>query len=75
MVIVLVLFGGKKLPELMGGLGKGWGQLQKGLEESKRTLQSGLDEVESHAVHEIVPRPAEHTLSHGSEPEHLDEAS
>lgn len=33
MVIVLILFGGKKIPELMGGLGKGIKSFKKGLNE------------------------------------------
>ncbi len=35
LVIILVLFGGKKIPELMRGVGKGVGELQKGLDEGK----------------------------------------
>jgi sec-independent protein translocase protein TatA len=31
LLIVLVLFGGKKLPELMGGLGKGIKSFKKGV--------------------------------------------
>ncbi len=31
LLIILVLFGGKKLPELMGGLGKGIKSFKKGL--------------------------------------------
>jgi sec-independent protein translocase protein TatA len=31
LVIILVLFGGKKLPELMGGLGKGIKSFKKGI--------------------------------------------
>lgn len=31
LVIVLVLFGGRKLPELMGGLGKGIRNFKKGV--------------------------------------------
>ena len=31
LLIVLVLFGGKKLPELMGGLGKGIKSFRKGI--------------------------------------------
>lgn len=31
LLIVLVLFGGKKLPELMGGLGKGIRSFRKGV--------------------------------------------
>jgi sec-independent protein translocase protein TatA len=42
LVIVLVLFGGKKIPELLRGVGKGVGELQKGLDEGKRQLTSSL---------------------------------
>ena len=38
LVIILVLFGGRKIPELMRGVGKGVGELQKGLEEGKRAI-------------------------------------
>lgn len=38
LVIVLLLFGGKKIPELLRGVGKGVGELQKGLDEGKRTI-------------------------------------
>jgi len=36
-VIVLVLFGGAKIPQLMRGIGQGVGELQKGLDEVKKT--------------------------------------
>ncbi|MBN1848373.1 MAG: twin-arginine translocase TatA/TatE family subunit [Deltaproteobacteria bacterium] len=35
LLIVLVLFGGKKLPELMGGLGKGIRSFRKGVSGSE----------------------------------------
>ncbi len=38
LVIVLVLFGGKKIPELMRGLGKGVGEFKKGKNEVMDTL-------------------------------------
>lgn len=38
-VIILILFGGTKIPQLMRGVGKGVGELQKGLEEGKRSFQ------------------------------------
>lgn len=38
LLVILVLFGGKKIPELMRGVGKGVGELQKGLEEGKRSV-------------------------------------
>ena len=34
-VIVLVLFGGAKIPQLMKGIGQGMGEFRKGLEEAK----------------------------------------
>ena len=37
LAIVLVLFGGSKIPQLMRGLGQGTGEFKKGLEESKAT--------------------------------------
>ncbi len=33
LLIVLVIFGGKKIPELMGGLGKGIKSFKKAMEE------------------------------------------
>jgi sec-independent protein translocase protein TatA len=44
LVVILLLFGGTKIPELMRGVGRGVGELQKGLEEGKRTLQSSINE-------------------------------
>ncbi|MCL4283846.1 MAG: twin-arginine translocase TatA/TatE family subunit [Fimbriimonadaceae bacterium] len=38
LLVILVLFGGKKIPELMRGVGKGVGELQKGLDEGKRSV-------------------------------------
>ncbi len=48
LVIVLVLFGGKKIPELLRGVGKGMGELQKGLDEGKKMLhESARSEPEA----------------------------
>lgn len=44
LVVVLILFGGKKIPELMRGVGKGVGELQKGLEDGKRALHNSIQE-------------------------------
>lgn len=43
LIIVLVLFGGKKIPELLRGVGKGVGELQKGLEEGKKTMTDTIE--------------------------------
>lgn len=48
LVVVLLLFGAKKIPELMRGVGQGVGQLQKGLEEGKKNLNASI-EAEAHA--------------------------
>ncbi|MCK9612801.1 MAG: twin-arginine translocase TatA/TatE family subunit [Bacteroidales bacterium] len=40
-IIILVLFGGKKIPELMRGLGRGVGEFKKG----KSEIMDELDEV------------------------------
>lgn len=45
--VVLLLFGGQKIPELMRGVGKGVGELQKGLEEGKRSLNASLHDDEA----------------------------
>lgn len=38
-VVILLLFGGSKIPQLMRGLGRGAGEFQRGLEEGKRALE------------------------------------
>ena len=35
-LVVLLMFGGKKIPELMRGLGKGVSEFKKGKDESKK---------------------------------------
>ena len=37
LVLVLLLFGGSKIPEMMRGLGSGLGEFKKGLKESNST--------------------------------------
>lgn len=44
-VVVIVLFGGKKIPELMRGVGQGVGELQKGLEEGKRAVAKAAEDT------------------------------
>jgi sec-independent protein translocase protein TatA len=45
-VLVLLLFGGSKIPELLRGVGKGMGELQRGLEEGKRKLNEAIHDDE-----------------------------
>lgn len=45
-LIVLLLFGGKKIPELMRGIGKGVSQFKKGVKEVDDEINSALDDLE-----------------------------
>jgi len=38
-LVVLLLFGGKKIPELMRGIGKGMGEFKKGIKEGEESLK------------------------------------
>lgn len=39
-LVVLLLFGGKKIPELMRGLGKGVSQFKKGMNEIEQEINA-----------------------------------
>ena len=54
-VIILLLFGGDKLPELMKNVGKGVGDLKRGIEEGKRQLTSALEEHEAEEIKFVPP--------------------
>ena len=43
-VVVLVLFGAKKVPELMGGLGKGIKEFKKASREVQDEIQQAMEE-------------------------------
>lgn len=42
LVVVLVLFGGEKIPDLMKNIGRGVGEMQNGIEEGKSALRETL---------------------------------
>lgn len=42
LLVVLVLFGGKKIPELMRGVGQGIGELKKGMEDGQRQVMDAV---------------------------------
>jgi len=47
--VVLLLFGGKKIPELMHGLGQGLGEFRKGVEDARYSVRQAIDaEVRRH---------------------------
>ncbi len=43
LVVVLLLFGGKKIPELMKGVGRGISSFKEGLNEAKKELEDTDD--------------------------------
>jgi len=46
-VVVLVLFGGRKIPEFMRGLGKGIREFNDAKDNVKKELQEGMKEKDS----------------------------
>lgn len=48
LLVVLLLFGGKKIPELMRGVGQGVGELKRGMEDGQRQVQEALRHDDSH---------------------------
>ena len=65
--IALLLFGGKKLPELMRGLGKGVKEFKEGMNEVKEEITK--DEQES----EVQEDPQQKDQSEGTPQEPKDE--
>ncbi len=49
-LVILLLFGGKKIPELMRGLGKGVSQFKKGMKDIE-------EEINAEPEKKDVPRP------------------
>ena len=45
-LVVLLLFGGKKIPELMGGIGKGVRSFKKGMNEIEEEINKEVDKKE-----------------------------
>ena len=46
-LVVLLLFGGRKIPELMRGLGKGVHSFRKGMQEAREEMNRPLDEPDT----------------------------
>ncbi len=42
LLVVLVLFGGAKIPQLMRGVGRGISEFQEGIKEGKDKIQASL---------------------------------
>ena len=48
-LLILLLFGGKKIPELMKGLGKGVKSFKDGVNEAKEELNKAKEDIEEPA--------------------------
>lgn len=53
-ILVLLLFGGKKIPELMRGMGRGVGELQKGIEDGKKVMEANIQKSMAEADEEEI---------------------
>lgn len=47
LIVILLLFGGTKIPQLMRGVGRGVGELQKGLDEGRKAFARAAEESTS----------------------------
>jgi sec-independent protein translocase protein TatA len=43
-LVVLLIFGGKKIPELMRGIGKGVSQFKKGIKDVDDEIKTGFED-------------------------------
>ena len=48
-LLILLLFGGKKIPELMKGLGKGVKSFKDGVNDAKEEINKAKDDIEEPA--------------------------
>ena len=48
LIVVLLLFGGRKIPELMRGLGKGIREFNDAKNNVKKEIEEGVNEKDKH---------------------------
>ena len=46
-LVILLLFGGKKIPELMRGLGKGVSQFKKGMNDIEQEINAEPEKIDA----------------------------
>ena len=66
-IVVLVLFGAKKVPELMKGVGTGIKEFKKASRDVQDEVQRAMDEPQNSHGHSPAPtvRPSQDSVSHG----------
>ena len=55
LVIVLLLFGGKKIPELMRGLGRGMREFNDAKNNVRREIEEGVNEKDHKPASTVTP--------------------
>ena len=55
-LVILLLFGGKKIPELMRGLGKGVKSFKEGVNEAKDEINKAKEEVDKPVDNKVMKR-------------------
>ena len=50
LLVILLLFGGRKIPELMRGLGKGIREFNDAKDNVRREIQEGVTEKDRHST-------------------------
>jgi sec-independent protein translocase protein TatA len=70
LLIVLLLFGGRKIPELMRGLGKGIREFNDAKDNVKKEIEDGLSEKErKSATSTPTPAPSNSNTSSTATPQ------
>ncbi|HEY9362226.1 MAG TPA: twin-arginine translocase TatA/TatE family subunit [Chitinophagaceae bacterium] len=70
LLIVLLLFGGRKIPELMRGLGKGIREFNDAKDNVKKEIEEGLSEKERKAATSTpTPTPSNSNTSSTATPQ------
>jgi sec-independent protein translocase protein TatA len=57
LLVVLLLFGGRKIPELMRGLGKGIREFNDAKSNVRRELEDGINEKERQSTSSSTTQP------------------
>lgn len=67
-VVILVLFGGRKIPEFMRGLGKGIREFNDAKENVKKELEEGMKEKDRVAANTTPVAPTNNTTTTTTQP-------
>lgn len=69
-LLALLLFGGKKLPEMMRGLGQGIKSFKQGMNDQTPADEKGQEEMHSSAMNENADEEAKASAQSAKESEH-----